>query len=302
MKPMRISVVAGLALLAFATLAQAAGDKLKPFFLASQGVGDLMESTAAVKDKLTAAGFEVVGEYSPNADVNLVVVTSDALKAAAAKTEFGVYGAIQRVSVTKMGEQVQVAYTNPTYMAAAYRMDDDLAGVTAALAGALGQESAFGCEKDCKSAAELGKYHYMFGMPYFSDPHVLAKHASYAEAVAAVEQGLAEGRSGVSKVYRVDIPGHEATVFGVALKAPADGDKQQDDNFIMGEIDFKDIRSSAHLPYELVVVGDKTYALSAKFRIAINFPDLSMMGPHSFMNIMGAPDAIKKALTQVAGG
>ena len=38
------------------------------------------------------------------------------------------------------------------------------------------------------------------------------------------------------------------------------------------------------------------------YRIAINFPDLSMMGSNSFMSIMGAPDQIEYALTLVAGG
>jgi hypothetical protein len=50
------------------------------------------------------------------------------------------------------------------------------------------------------------------------------------------------------------------------------------------------------------VVGDTVYALPAKFRIAINFPDLSMMGSHSFFSIMCAPKSIKKALTAAAGG
>ena len=75
-----------------------------------------------------------------------------------------------------------------------------------------------------------------------------------------------------------------------------------DDTFIMTEIDFKDVRSTAHLPYEILVTGEEVEALHARFRIAINFPDLSMMGSNSFMNIMPSPDAIKEALTQTAGG
>jgi len=70
----------------------------------------------------------------------------------------------------------------------------------------------------------------------------------------------------------------------------------------MGEIDFKTVRSTAHLPYEILVRGGDVEALHARFRIAINFPDLSMMGPHSFMSIMPSPDAIREALTHAAGG
>lgn len=75
-----------------------------------------------------------------------------------------------------------------------------------------------------------------------------------------------------------------------------------DEDFIMSEIDFKPVRSTPHLPYEILVSGNRAYALYARFRIAINFPDLSMMGQHSFMNIMDSPHAIEGALIQAAGG
>ena len=84
-------------------------------------------------------------------------------------------------------------------------------------------------------------------------------------------------------------------MFGVALKGSGDT-KAMDDRFIMSEIDFRDLKSTAHLPYDVLVSGNKVYALYARFRIAINFPDLSMMGSNSFMNIMDAPESIRKAL------
>ncbi|HQT26317.1 MAG TPA: hypothetical protein PLK99_06935, partial [Burkholderiales bacterium] len=117
----------------------------------------------------------------------------------------------------------------------------------------------------------------------------------------AVEAGLAAGKGGVTKVYRIDIPGKQETVFGVAMKGDG-GNKYMDDKYIMSEIDFRDLKSAAHLPYEMLVDGNKVYALYARFRIAIDFPDLSMMGAHSFMNIMKSPEAIRKALTAAAGG
>jgi len=94
----------------------------------------------------------------------------------------------------------------------------------------------------------------------------------------------------------VDVPGRQETIFGVAMKGATEADKYMDDRFIMSEIDFHDIKSTAHLPYEILVSGNKVYALYARFRIAINFPDLSMMGQNSFMNIMKAPEAIRAAL------
>jgi hypothetical protein len=137
----------------------------------------------------------------------------------------------------------------------------------------------------------------MFGMEYFDDPSVLARYDSYQQAVAAVEQALAAGKGGVGKVYRIDVPGKDETVFGVSLSEGCSGDK-----FIMEKIDFKPRRSTAHLPYEMLVSGNTVYALYARFRIAINFPDLKMMGDNSFFKIMCAPRAIEEALTLAAGG
>ncbi|MBM3565224.1 MAG: hypothetical protein FJX42_03815 [Alphaproteobacteria bacterium] len=295
------SVSLSMALAAVAASAQQ-DKKMHPFVLASSGAGDVAPVAEQVKGKLTAGGFQVVGSYSPYPTVTVLAVTNDALKAAAAQTPFGAYGAAQCVSVTKHKDQVQVAYTNPRYMAAAYRMKADLGPVADQLGKALGAQKEYGAEKEAMTDKDLRKYQYMFGMEYFDDPHELATHKTYQEAVAAVEKGLAAGTSGVTKVYRIDVPGKEETVFGVAMSGAKGGGDMQDDKFLVSEIDFKDVRSSAHLPYEIVVAGGKAYALSARFRIAINFPDLSMMGANSFMNIMGSPDAIKKALTLAAGG
>jgi hypothetical protein len=70
----------------------------------------------------------------------------------------------------------------------------------------------------------------------------------------------------------------------------------------MERIDFKDIKSSGHLPYDVVVKGKRAYTLPAEFRIAISFPDLKMMGSNSFASIMCAPTAIEKTLTLGSGG
>jgi hypothetical protein len=221
-------------------------------------------------------------------------VTNDELKRNAADSEHGGFGAIQRVAITKVKDEVQVSYTNPVYMANGYRMKGDLSGVAAGLAAALGKIEEFGAKG--LTAKQARKYHYMMGMEYFDEPDVLAEYASYEEAVQAVDAKLNTNRNGVTKVYRVDVPGKQESVFGVAMKGATEADKYMDDRFIMSEIDFHDIKSTAHLPYEVLVSGNKVYAMYARFRIAINFPDLSMMGKNSFMNIMKTPDAIRDTL------
>jgi hypothetical protein len=282
------------ALALLATLnAQASDAILKPFVLASKGTGTVAEKAEQAKAALSGAGFTVVGNYSPYADAQILIVTSDELKKNAAASEHGGYGAIQRVSVTKAKNEVQVSYTNPAYMAAVYRMKGDLSGTSAALASALGRIEEFGAKG--MTAAQARKYHYMVGMEYFDEPSLLAEYPSYEEAVKAVDAKLANNKNGITKVYRVDVPGKKESVFGAAMKGSGEA-KDMDDRFIMSEIDFRDLKSTAHLPYEVLVSGNKVYALYARFRIAINFPDLSMMGANSFMNIMGSPEAIRKAL------
>ena len=289
------------ALIAAATLFVAANvqadDGLKPFVLASKGPGTVQEKVDAAKAALTANGFTVVGSYSPYPNAVVIAVTNNELKNNAAQSEMGGFGAVQRVAVTKVKDEIQVSYTNPGYMANAYRMKGDLKGVEAALEKALGKQEDFGARG--LSPRSLRKYHYTIGMEYFDEPKTLAEYGSYDEAVKAVEANLKAGKFGVTKVYRVDIPGKKETVFGVAMKTK---DKYADDAFIMSKIDFKDLKSTAHLPYEMLVVDNKVIAEYARFRIAISFPDLSMMGSNSFMSIMDSPDAINKALRETATG
>jgi hypothetical protein len=289
------SILMSAALLLCITNAVADEVYLKPFVLASRGTGTVAEKTEQSKAALTAGGFTVVGNYSPYPDADILVVTNDELKTNAAASERGGFGAVQRVAITKVKDEVQVSYTNPVYMANAYRMKGDLSNVAAELAKALGKVEEFGA-KQGMTAKQARKYHYMIGMEYFDEPDVLAEYPSYEEAVKAVDTKLSENKNGVTRVYRVDVPGKEETLFGVAMKAPTEADKYMDDRFIMSEIDFHQLKSTAHLPYEILVSGNKVYALYARFRIAINFPDLSMMGKNSFMNIMKTPDAIRDTL------
>ena len=292
---MTSKIASFIALALVADLGRAAEPRLKPFVLASRGPGEPAKVAGETKGKLAAAGFRVVGSYAPYPGAMIIAVTSPALTAAAAAQQFGGYAAVQRVSVTKVGEEVQVSFTNPGYMAAGYRLKADLSPVGAALAGALGKLEEYG-SKDGLTTKKLRSYHYMMSMPYFDEPWKLGKFASQADAIAAVEEGLAAGRGKTKKVYRVEVSPDE-TVFGVAL-----GEGCGADAHVMKEIDFNPVRSAGHLPYEVLVSKGEVFALHAKFRIAIDFPDLTMMGDHSFMRIRCAPDSIEGALKRVVGG
>jgi len=294
-------IVTIVAVFFFSISSSFAEDKLhKPFFLAKTPAGDFKAVADATKKSLKAAGFKIVGDYSPYEGTHIFSVTNAVLTKVASKAPDNVYAAVQRVSVVNSNGKIQVAYTNPEYMAYAYRMKTNLKSVQSALMAALGKQKEFGAEGLSKE--DLQEYHYAFGMEYFDDYLELADYSTHKKAVAAVENGLKTNKLGVTKVYRVDIPGSNAVLFGVNFKSPNMFNKYQDDSYIMGVIDYKDVKSAAHLPYEILVTGKEIRALHARFRIAVNFPDLSMAGDNSFMNIMGAPGGIKSALTKISGG
>jgi hypothetical protein len=272
-----------------AGLNASAKDALKPFELSSQSPGEMATVIADTKGKLETAGFEVVGEYSPYANAHVIAVTSDELLSTASQSEHGGYGAVIRVSVTNNGENIEVAYANPSYWAAAYRMGD-VSGVAAKMSSALGKAEPFGSE-DGLSDAKLRKYHYMAFMPYFDDDDELGEFSSHAEALAKVNANLAAGTNGLSKVFEVAVPGKEEVLIGVAITKGVGSDEA-----IMSKIDLSDPRHTAHLPYAVLISGDEVRSLAGKFRIALSFPDLTMMGKGSFMEISDAPGAIKESL------
>jgi len=280
-----------------------AEEALKPFVLGYKTSGNMQTIADEVKGKVEAAGFEIVGSYSPYDGAIILAVTNDALKKDAASSEFGGYAAGQRVTLTQVGDEIQVSYTNPLYFANTYRLEDTSGAQSAlsSLEGALGKSEIFGTGEKQLSANDLRKYHYMFGMEYFDDPSELAEYDSYEEAIAAVEEGLSQGRGGATKVYRIDIPGRDESVFGVALNdSGCSGDE-----YIMSRVDKDAIRSTGHLPYEILVSGGDVYALYAGFRIAISWPHLPMIQSDTgatFFNIMCAPNAIEEALIQASGG
>ena len=52
----------------------------------------------------------------------------------------------------------------------------------------------------------------------------------------------------------------------------------------------------AYFPYEILVRGTEVEALHMRFRMAVHFPDLNMMGEHGFTKLMASPGATEDAL------
>lgn len=306
--PVKLALVLSLLFLGCSTLVTAQ-EALKPFVLASTAeTGQLAEISARVKLDLAEAGFDVIGEYSPYAGANLLIVTSDALRELATRSERGGYGAVLRVAVTRVDDKIEVSYTNPYYWANVYRMRADVEAIASRLQTALGNMRQYGSGELSLGAADLRKYHYTFMMEYFDDPSILNYFGSHEQAVAAVRANLARKIAATRQVYELelgtDAKGKAMTLFGVALEGVADDDCSSD-AYIMGRIDKDTPRHTAHLPYEILVYGDHAEALYARFRIAVSWPHLPMVASDTgatFFSIMCAPGAIESTLMKVAGG
>ena len=270
----------------------------QPFVLASINDSSLEEQTQATVDALIGAGFTVAGRYSPLDSTVVVVVTSPELQEIAAKSDKGGYGAGQRVSVTARDGKTEVAFINPLYIQYAYRLGGDMQAVHDQLSEALGNVEAFGARKKM-TAKKLSKYHYKPMMPYFDDPLELGSFDSHDAAVAAVEAGLAAEGDALSLVYRIDIPGKDQTVFGVGMKAASEADEDIDESHQLSIVDFEGYSKVAYFPYEILVDGKDVEALEMKFRMAVHFPDLPMMGKHGFTRLVSSPGATKDAFEEL---
>jgi hypothetical protein len=278
-------------------------ETLKPYILGSTSTGSVSAISAKTTAALKKQGFELVGSYKPFANAFVITVTNAELKAAAAKARHGGFGVVQRVSVTRVKDEIQVAYVNPVYLGTAYGLGK-LPKTKQMLKDALGNQLSFGSEKGIEADdLKPGSYHYKMMMPYFHDIDVLNTFENHDTAVKAVEQNLAAGKGGTMKVYRVDIPGKQISVFGVGINK-GDGiatGKKDTDKEITDIVDFKKYRHTAYLPYELMVTGNKVIALRGRYRIALHYPDTTMAGDHGFFEIMSSPKGIKNALKAVAG-
>ena len=273
----------------------AAETTYQPFVLASVNDAGLDEQTEATTSALEQAGFMVVGQYSPVENTNVIVVTSQNLMAVAALSEKGGYGAGQRFSVSLRDTKTEVAFVNPLYIQHAYRLEGDLQSVYDQLSQVLGNMETFGAKKKM-TAKKLAKYHYMMTMQRFDDPSELGSFESHEAALAAVEKGLAVEGDALTQIYRIDIPGKDQSVFGVGMKATNDEEEDIDSTFQMSIVDFEGYSKVAYFPYEVLVSGKEVEALHMRFRMAVHFPDLSMVGEHGFTKLMSAPGATEDAL------
>ena len=247
------------------------------------------------EQRLQGAGFRIVGVHFPRGIPGyavLVVTDKNLLETIRALGGSAIVGAGIRVGVKGDGT---VSYINPDYWYRAYfqkKFESYSAAIQALqqrLAKALGEQAEFGGEVP---ALELPTYRYMLGMERFdSDKTKLAAHANFRTALNAVQGNLAHGMNHTKKVYEVIFPDKKLAVFGVAMNDPQHGERWW--------LKQAGVENIAALPWEIYIVNGQVYALYARYRTALAWPDLTM---GVFMRITDHPETVREMLTGVAGG
>ncbi len=269
---------------------------LSPYFYGDKVAsgGNLTTAMSLVEDKLTKAGFTVVGKYAPPGlpEHGVVVVTDKAMLGTIHRLGgAAIVGAGVRVGVKSDGV---VSYMNPEYWYRAYLRksykvaERTVKAMQARLGRSLGSRGQFGGDV---ATSDLDEYQYMFGMESFeSDKNLLMEHLSFEDAVSTIRANLAKNLSQTRKVYEVVMPDKKIAVFGVGLADPKEGE-----GWWVKTVGADNI---AALPYEIYVVGNRANHLFARFRIALGWPAVGM---GQFMRIVEAPYIIQDTLAHVAG-
>jgi len=224
-----------------------------------------------VEKSLKKVGFDVIGSYNAmqNPDYRVIVYTSAQLKQLSAKDNRA-FSAVQKVMISKKDNSLFL--TNPEYYLKAMLQDDINDGLARQVSNRL--NSAFTLTNGDYSMedSELSGFHFMFGMPYYED---MLEVGSGDNLNSKLKQNATN-----NIVFELKVA--NATLYGISM------------NDTNGEKDYvgilKEEKSSAFLPYMVMVKDNKAMILHPKYYLALSLPKLTM---GEFMNIMETPAHIE---------
>ncbi|NOZ48384.1 MAG: hypothetical protein GXO79_16655 [Chlorobi bacterium] len=259
---------------------------------------DIPTSVQKVKSALENSNFKIIGEYKPGNNPNLYVVAftrKDLQDIVLQKEDRGLMAGVMKVGFYKTGNGTEISFVNPMYLFNAYLMEDlknykpQLASINNEIRNTLksvnSNLSAFGGQVD---EEELWEYHYMFGMPYFTDPVELKEFTSFEQGVKIIKANLAKKTGNTIEVYEVIRNDKKVAVFGIGLLNPEDGEA----HFlpIIGE------KHVAAMPYEIILQNNAATMLNGRYRIALHWPELTM---GTFTQIMSTPGDIEETFQKL---
>ncbi len=273
---------------------------LQPFVLAATAPAGPSSEVPELRRKLAGEAFEVLAEHVPLGTHRVLILTHADLLRAAAETPRAGYAAVVRVAISRQGDEIEISFTNPVYLAAAFGLTDDLMAMHDALVRALGFERYFGSE-DGLSRAQLDGYNRVFGGPEFDDPLDFTAHPNQTLAVLDVERRLNKNNLGFYLIYRIDVPDSEATLFGFGFRPGADefeGFRQPVLTDLLGHA--RPARA-ATLPLELLVHSGQVETLNPKFRWPLFRPDMPLFGDDGYTRLSALSSDLDDALAVLFG-
>ena len=255
------------------------------------------EAAKNVKTALQAGGFEILGDYHPENNVELYVIVftrNDLKEITFNKNEGGALAAALKIGFVRKDSKTIISLLNPEYLFYGYLRDNvedyselkKISDDTKTTLKSVGTDfEPFGGELSIK---KLKKYHYMVGMPYFDDMVKLMEFPSFSTGVETIKKNLQEDLGNTIKVYELINQEKRIAIFGVGLINSAEG-----------EAKFLPIIGEDHIaamPYEIILQGNKATMLHGRFRIALHWPDLTM---GTFTKIMSTPGKIEDFMKEL---
>lgn len=257
----------------------------------------------SVETSLKAAGFEILDVYTHGKKkkaLPIIVITNDYIKSLANKPMRGLLAGVLRVTVNKAKNEIRV--TNPMYYLHAYLQDEYKLGMEKPIVDALMKAIPSLTDAVTSKDAEgnvvdenpdqldfdgIASYHYMIGMPYYNDLTEIGRGES-VDALYAKLQKKAKKKL----LYTIKLAPNRL-VCGVKL-----GKRTSKFPKKIG------LEKAGVLPWQILIEeieedGKKVAiarALDAKYKIALSYPLLSMVGKGSFAGIMTVPGAVEKDL------
>ena len=226
--------------------------------------------------KLEEAGFEVIASYGSVKKGTTLVFTNEALKAEGAKPGKA-HIAVLRLFIDE--KEKMISFTNPVYFGKAYMQESynhsvfnaQLEKINSVFSGLKGS-------KDEMDFDALAGYHFMVGMPYYSDVDELG--------VGTNEELLAKAKAykkGKLLIFELKLS-ETSTLLGYDL-----GKRTKKFVKKIGRA------NAAVLPYTISIENGKATSLEAKYYLAVSYPLLTM---GEFTTIATVPGAIAKDLTK----
>lgn len=290
MKNSIISLMA-IVIMSFESIAQ----DLSPYIKIGETNETMQQASEKIIKALQTNSFTVLGSYSPSNKSTLKVIAftrTDLQEAVVKVADRGALAAVFKVGLVSLNGKITTSYTNPEYILRAYLRDDyniykgTFQKIDTDLKTAfstIGREfKPFG---GVVKAENLKKYHYKIMMPYFTDPIMLNEFPSFEKGKKIIEDNLKAKKGETVLVYKLIFEKENIAIFGIGLQ-----------NNVKGEAHFLPIigeNNIAAMPYEIILQDKKATMLHGKYRLALNWPELTM---GTFMKIMSTPGDIEDVL------